>query len=186
MRTTFENHLQHTATQAISAIPATETSDIYVVSLLVEDEDDDPSRPTVTIGYNTEARVQQMLAAQRGSTLLRAGPPADHAEARWNYAFWLQNQLAVSSQDAAGAHLRGEWIRSLEVESEEQVSQRFVDVCVRLAGHLHTTGLIEAIFKRPIPVLVHELEYYDAIAEQAVAANPPGLAADFIAWVQHQ
>lgn len=187
--TIFENHLQDTATQAISTIPATETADIYVVSLLVEDEDDDPYRPTVTIGYNTETHVQQILAAQRGSTLLPAGPPRDHSEARWNYAFWLQNQLAViagSARDPVGAHLRDEWIKNRPPESAERVTHAFVDVCVRLARHLHATGLIEATFSRPVPVLVHELEYYDAIAEQAAAANPAGVAADFIAWVQRQ
>ena len=60
----------------------------------------------------------------------------------------------------------------------------FVSACVRLARHLHAIGLIDKTFGRPIPVLVHELEYYDAIADQAAAANPPGVAADFITWVQ--
>ena len=189
MPMTFEDHLQQIATQAISATSANETPDIYVVSLLVYDEDDDPNRPTLTIGYNTETRVQQILAAQRGSTLLPAGPPTDDAEARWNYAFWLQNELAViasGTHDPIGARLRDEWIRSGGVESHEQITSAFVNACVRLARNLHATGLIDKTFGRPIPVLVHELEYYDVIADQAAAANPPGVAADFIAWVQNQ
>jgi hypothetical protein len=40
----------------------------------------------------------------------------------------------------------------------------------------------QGLFGRPIPVLVHELEYYDAIAMQNLAANPPGVADDFIRW----
>jgi hypothetical protein len=32
---------------------------------------------------------------------------------------------------------------------------------------------------------VGEVEYYDAIAMQALAANPPGVADDFIDWVRN-
>jgi hypothetical protein len=39
------------------------------------------------------------------------------------------------------------------------------------------------VFGRPIPVLIHELEYYPQIARQTERANPPGLAADFARWV---
>jgi hypothetical protein len=31
--------------------------------------------------------------------------------------------------------------------------------------------------------VIHELEYYDAIAAQAEEANPPGLAAGLVAWI---
>jgi hypothetical protein len=37
-----------------------------------------------------------------------------------------------------------------------------------------------------VPVLIHELEYYEQIARQTEAANPPGLADDFAAWVRDQ
>ena len=40
----------------------------------------------------------------------------------------------------------------------------------RLRG-LHDSGDMVAIFGRPIPVLVHELEYYDAIAMQNMASR---------------
>jgi hypothetical protein len=57
---------------------------------------------------------------------------------------------------------------------------------MRPAGHqLHADGLIQKIFGRPVAVLVHEVEYYDAIADQAEAANPPGVAADFVTWVRN-
>jgi hypothetical protein len=39
------------------------------------------------------------------------------------------------------------------------------------------------IFGRAIPVLIHELEYCDEIAEQNVRANPDGLADDFARWI---
>ena len=36
-----------------------------------------------------------------------------------------------------------------------------------------------------MPVLVHELECYEAITRRTEAANPPGLADEFTAWVRH-
>jgi hypothetical protein len=111
---TFQDHLRQVATEAVTSIPASEAHDVYVVSFLVYDEDDDPRRPTLTIGYNTKTRVQQVLAAQPGSELPPAGATTDQAEAHWNYAFWLQNELAVigdSTRDPIGAQLRDRWIK---------------------------------------------------------------------------
>jgi hypothetical protein len=205
---TFQDHLRQVATQAVTSISASAAHDVYVVSFLVYDEDDDPRRPTLTIGYNTQTRVRQILAAQPGSELLPAGAPTDEAEARWNYAFWLQNELAVigdSTHDPVGAQLRDQWINDSGLWFDEpeaapvdapdawdavepmaqQITQRFVQACVQLANQLHADGLIQKIFGRPAPVLVHEVEYYDAIADQAEAANPPGVAADFVTWVRN-
>jgi hypothetical protein len=137
-----------------------------------------------------------------------AEAPTDEAEARWNYAFWLQNELAVigdSTRDPVGAQLRDQWIKDSGLWFDEpeaapvdapdawdavepmadQITQRFVQACVQLANQLHADGLIQKIFGRPVPVLVHEVEYYDAIADQAEAANPPGVAADFVTWVRN-
>ncbi|MFJ9041099.1 hypothetical protein ACIRF8_31585 [Streptomyces sp. NPDC102406] len=50
---TFHQHLQHLAESALASIPAAEAADIYVVSFSIDDEDDDPRRPALTIGYNT-------------------------------------------------------------------------------------------------------------------------------------
>jgi hypothetical protein len=205
---TFHDHLRQAATEAVTSIPASKAHDAYVVSFLVYDEEDDPRRPTLTIGYDTQTRVQQVLAARPGSALLLGGGAVDPAEARWNYAFWLQDELAVigdSIRDPVGAQLRDQWIKDSGLWYEEpeaapvdapdawdavepmadQITQRFVQACVQLANQLHADGLIGKVFGRSVPVLVHEVEYYDAIADQAEAANPPGVAADFVAWVRN-
>ncbi|MFJ4960698.1 hypothetical protein ACIQCR_34880 [Streptomyces sp. NPDC093249] len=49
----------------------------------------------------------------------------------------------------------------------------------------HTTGIIARSIGRTVPVIVHELEYYEAIARQTEAANPPGLAGEFTSWVRN-
>jgi hypothetical protein len=43
--------------------------------------------------------------------------------------------------------------------------------------------MITQILDRPVPILVHELEYYDQIAELTRNANPPGLADAFTTWI---
>jgi hypothetical protein len=172
--------------QALDAIPGDEREGIYVVSLLVYDEDDDPRLPTVTIGFNTEADV-----AKSTST--------DEHEARWNYAFWRQNELAIicdSGTDSLGANLRDQWAKqeglSYELadgedplfnERGEPLTEAFVQLLVDMVRRLHRDGDIERTFGRSIPVLIHELEYYEQIASQNLAANPPGIVPDdFVRW----
>jgi hypothetical protein len=50
-------HMYKRAVDALDSIPAEERADIYVVSFFVYDEEDDPRKPTVTVGFNTEADV---------------------------------------------------------------------------------------------------------------------------------
>lgn len=164
---------------------AGDVPDAYVVSLYVSEEENDPRRPTVTVGFNTEAQVE-------GST-----PSAwDAEEARWNYAFWLQNELVVvgdSDRDPDGAALREQWLRGVghwyedsdvdDLEDEPGITEDFVAMLVTLVQDLHSSGVVEQVFGRRIPVLIHELEYYDEISEQNREANPQGLVDDFARWV---
>ena len=191
---TFQDHMEQIASDALTSIPAAQTLGIYAISFLIYDEDDDPQRPTLTIGYNTQSQVLDNATGQY----------PDPAEARWNFAYWIQNELAVvgdSARDPDGAAQRTEWIKELGLKCDEpedgtqtpeicdqhdQITARFVEACVRLASSLHTSGLIERTLGHPVPVLVHELEYYEQIAHQTEAANPPGLADDFAAWVRDQ
>src|SRR6266540_6698014 len=102
------NYIYDAACDALDGIPTEKRPDIYVTSLFVYDEEDDPRRPTVTVGYNTESDVARSLdSAEAFST--------DGHEARWNYAFWRQNQLALicdTESDPEGAQLREAWERA--------------------------------------------------------------------------
>lgn len=78
--------------------------DIYAVSLFVYNENDNPCKPTMTLGYNTEMQVKE----------------------------------------------------------------------------IHQSGVLTQKFKKELPIIIHELEYYDEIAEQNIEANGRILLADFI------
>src|SRR4051812_36222919 len=99
----FGDYAKNCIVQALEQTPADVAPDVYVVSLLVYDEEDDPRLPTATVGFNTEAQVAKTTGDASGGD-----------EARWNFAFWLQNELAVladTERDPEGAALREEWIR---------------------------------------------------------------------------
>jgi hypothetical protein len=55
---------------------------------------------------------------------------------------------------------------------------------VGVVQDLHRSGEVVRLFGRPVPVLIHELEYYDQIARQNEAANPPGLVDAFARWAR--
>lgn len=188
----FQNHLRTLAERAISSVPAAEAEDIYVISFFIDNERDDPRQPTLTIGYNTEAQFRRTIA-----------DASDEAEARWNYAFWLQNELTVIgdlTRDPDGAAARHQWISELGLWYDEPtrpedwittvgptaalIEASFNQACVQLARDLHNDGVIKSAIGKPVPVVLHELEYYEGIARRTEAANPPGLPDDFTAWVR--
>ncbi|MGI5478758.1 hypothetical protein [Streptomyces lavendofoliae] len=190
---TFNDHLRHLVERALASIPAADAPDIYALSFLIDNEHDDPRQPTLTIGYNTETQARRTVQDASGL-----------AEARWNYAFWIQNELTVvgdRTSDPVGATARQKWISDLGLWYAEptdlvdwdsvigplatQIEAHFSQTCCRLGRTLHTTGVIERSVGRTVPVIVHELEYYEAIALQTEAANPPGLALEFTSWVRN-
>jgi hypothetical protein len=207
---------------ALERTPAEVAADVYVVSLFVYDEEDDHRRPTVTVGFDTEAQVAKTEISTRVEPLpdvddpvwrdphdprwsdpafLPGGTATDADEARWSYTFWLGNDLGVladTERDPAGAWLREEWIRELglwytdeeedadfdaAMERGQQITPPFVELVVVLTQQLHAEGAIARIFGRPIPVLIHQTEYDDEIAQQNLRANPAGLADDFARWI---
>ncbi|WP_329375928.1 hypothetical protein OG625_00855 [Streptomyces sp. NBC_01351] len=134
---TFNNHLQHLVERALASIPAADAGDIYAVPFLIDNEDDDPRQPTLTIGYNTETQARRSIQGASGQ-----------AEARWNYAFWIQNELT-----------RQKWISDLGLWYDDptdladwvpvigplaaQIEARFIQTRCQLARTLHTTGVVE-------------------------------------------
>ena len=55
-----------------------------------------------------------------------------------------------------------------------------MDVLVEVVQELHSSGFIQEQFGKEIPVIIHELEYYDEIAQQNQRANPPETIEEFL------
>lgn len=171
---------------ALRRVPVDRCRDVYAVSLWVDDYEDDPSLPVVQVSVNTESHVARM-----------ASQASDEDEARWNFAFWLQEPLDEfgGPDDAEGKRLvdaafseaglfsdPDDWSDGAG-ETKQKMTALFVSRCVSAVRRLHDDGVVAAIFGRPIPVLVHELEYYDEIVEQNRRANPAELIEPFASWV---
>ena len=152
-------------------------SDIYAVSLYVYDMNDNPCEPVVTLGYNTVEQFQKEIPTA-----------SDEQEAKWNYAFWLQNEELSFGAGETQSVVR-QWIESAgysyftyeemfdaEEEPEESlyegITGAFIEVLIEVVKELHESGFIKEQFGKEIPVLIHELEYYDKIAGQNLRANP--------------
>ncbi|WP_156401268.1 hypothetical protein [Duganella sp. Root1480D1] len=162
--------------------------DIYALSFHVFDIGDDPRYPVLQLGYNT--------LSQATASALSA---SNAEEAKWNFAFWLQNDLQFIGEPGTQgglllqAHLKasGIWYTDEEEDADfdqcmqtaDRITAYFVEACVRIAQALHASGMIEQKFSKPIPIIVHELEYYDEIAVQTSRANPPGLTKEFENWI---
>ncbi len=160
--------------------------DIYAISFFIYDEEDDPRYPTLTLGYNTNEQLKSVASRY-----------SDAEEAKWNYAFWLQNVEAVVG-DKSDAPLRERWIRGLglwyeddmldedfdrTLQLDEVITKKFVELAVSVSRKLHATGVFEKQFSRQIPILIHEYEYYDEIARQNERANPSEIIKEFVTWV---
>ena len=169
--------------------------DIYAISFFVYDDDDDPNKPTVTVSYNTESNFRESVESA-----------SDEGEARWNYAFWLQNDDFVFGKGKTAKIVRA-WRKENGYKSSPEeaegsdddydedgnyigrpplVTEKFIEVLIRTARRLHESGVIREKFGKDIPILIHELEYYARIAEETRRANPEGIADEFIAWVYEQ
>lgn len=187
LQSTLTSSIYADVGHALGSIQSDQRGDVYALSFFIYDDDDDPRRPSLTVGYNTKQRWQESIAG--------ASSPD---EAKWNYAFWLQNQLWATDRENWAERIEA-WVGDLGflyTDEEEdadfdrcmelgaKVTENFVSLACSVAAKLHETGAIVAVFGRPLPIIVHELEYYDQIADQTALANPPGLADEFVSWVR--
>ena len=177
---------ERTLAERMRSIEPAAAADVYAVSFYVRAVDDDPRLAGISVGFNTESRA----AGQHAS----AGE-----EARWNYAFWLQNVVCElpapdGPQAEAWRALLAE--RSLDFTDRQWdedpeavdglqlgIAVAAVDLAIDLSLRWHASATSTAVFGRTVPVIVHELEYYDTVAAVTEAANPPGVADEFLSWV---
>lgn len=176
--------------KAIDKIDEKRAADIYALSFLIDCLDDDLRRISVILGYNTIKHYKESIP-----------DASDKDEAKWNYAFWPENELLVVGGDNP---VFQEWVRQCpgycSVEEESQlkgqerkdsqqmifeIGDRFEELIIPILRKLHEDGTILKKFGRDIPVLLHELEYSDETIEWAKATNPNGQAKEFIKWIRN-
>lgn len=157
----------------VESINSIQDNDIYAFSLFLQDIDDDPLQPTITFGYNTEKQFERSLNE------------TDESEARWNFAFWLQNSEFVFGENDTALVVE-QWMKVhnfidlSDDEIDEAVTPAFLKEIIKVVRDIHDEGIIKDKFGRELPILIHELEYYDEIAEQNQEANGQYLPEEFV------
>ncbi len=182
--TMLKSHIKNTWITAYNSIDAATLKDIYAFSFFVYDIDDDPRYPSLVIGYNTLSNYKTEITNA-----------FDAKEAKWNYAFWLQNEIGTigDEEDSKGAAIINTWITELELnytdEEEDEdfencmdkgskITAHFVDALIAVVKESHDEQLTDK------PILIHELEYYDAISNQNIIANGKERVAEFCSWIE--
>lgn len=179
----IKEHIIKSWDSSFDSIDSITLDDIYAFSFYVYNDEDDPRSPTLTIGFNTYSNLKSEI------------DNASHEnEAKWNYAFWLQNETAVigTDEDWEGKSLIDQWILDLGLdytdEEEDQnfdscfekgqrITENFKKILIEVVREIHNQ---KSILK---PIIIHELEYYDQIRDQNIEANGAERVKDFSSWI---
>ena len=174
--------------KAINNIPNDKAKDIYALSFYFYVEDDDSRYPTIEVSYNTNQQYTNETENASSET-----------EAKWNYAFWLQEEIEKIGGEED--KLLAKWFKETpyyysEEENEEaedddelfdkllergeQFETEFVNELSILTQKLFDHNVIKEKFGKEIPILIHELEYYDKPIEWTKKANKPEIIEEFI------
>ncbi|MFI6574593.1 hypothetical protein ACIBFB_02240 [Nocardiopsis sp. NPDC050513] len=186
----FSDHMRRAAEHALSAVP----SDVYLVGMRIEGVDQDPRRPYLALGYNTESHYR--------SEMRRQSSP-DPLEVRWLYAHWMLDVereafighpeadpegAALLLRDAERLGLRygvpDDEVSDNAGAEEERLTAHFDGLCVDLARHLHRSGRLAEILGRPTPVILYDMFRGDAEIALSTAANPPELLTGFLSFYE--
>ncbi|GGT88006.1 hypothetical protein [Actinomadura citrea] len=185
---TLQQHMRRAAEDALRSFPEALLPDIYVISLRISHGEfstvhelwDYPYDPYMAIGYNTESNVRQNLE----------GSSADPLEVRWNYACMLLEESGPAGHhpaDPEGTALYLDEVKRLGLwyepdedaeaeqdEQDERLCAHFDDLCIDAARHLHSTGLVQKVLGREVPIILFDM--FRVIEPGATqAANPPRL-----------
>ena len=154
-------------------------TDIYVISYYFWEDEQNPCKPRLSIGFNTERQYQKMLP--------HVGK--NHHDARWNYAWWCRDDLfSQYGCDQISAELIRKWVMSYNIHYFEEewphygddtdkwnqydvIKSTFIHILIRIVQNLHNDGLLQLHFGKEIPMIIHELEYDETSLKINVLAN---------------
>lgn len=183
---------------ALAGLPEEIRDDVYALSFWVRGGDE--WLPGLSVSYNTCGQFE----GKKGETLNQDD------EAKWNYAYWLQDEAELLGVDAYRNNQELQaWLANAPFayteeqyeamfdgddedesgetdEKSDEFYQAFVETQIAVVQRLFAEGVIAGTFGKNIPVLVHELEYYDVPLSWTERANPEGLADEFLNYWRSQ
>ncbi|MCX2680051.1 hypothetical protein OOZ15_08890 [Galbibacter sp. EGI 63066] len=191
----LERHIFDKVTKEIEGIIKTEKDEIYAYSFFIYDAFSDPINASLTLGYNTMEHYRSVLESandgKEPETLFDyITTPDDDMEAKWNYAFWLQNEIVEigAANDSKGRELIKNWIEGIGLyyNKEEswkdrdtcmgkarEITQRFIQILVRVVRQIHQQ------YELNVPIIIHELTPYKGETEYNIQANGKELVKEY-------
>lgn len=175
--------MEHMLYEKVMNVMSTwDEKDIYAVSFFVESNGafwfrDYCNVSGFSISYNTESDCE-------GAGI--------HSEERWNYAFWRQNESVIiePSDNSPEMQMLFDWYAENGIENIGEESsdwengpagyKELVDLVANVAFRIQQEGFLKKRFGRPIPIIIHDLEYIGCTLKATEYANPNGEADDFL------
>lgn len=118
-----------------------------------------------------------------------------YSERRWNHAYWRQNETPILYTDEQNplTDLLFEWYREQglnnigeEVENGRYIGKgpeghyELLTLLSEIAAELQNDGFLAKTFGKPLPIIIHGLEYAWYDIEATKRGNPNGEADDFL------
>ncbi len=176
--------------KARGVISSWEETGIYAISFLVYANE--------SYAYGGCSNVTEFAVSY--NTESDCGGAGPLAEERWNYAFWRQNETYIleADEDCPGMRVLFDWyaengvgdIGREEVDCYDE-EMRYIGQgpggyrellreVTAVAGSLQSSGFIRRKFGRPVPIIIHDLEYSWYTLEATREANGDGEAELFL------
>lgn len=174
-----------------SVISGWDDEDVYAVSFFVESNS--------SYEYKGIENVSQFFISYNTEDACQGAGKYD--EERWNYAFWIQNETPViDTDDSTGlTEMLFQWyeengITNIGYEDEEAAYDEngdyigkgpaghceLLSLAAKVGRRIQEEGLLEKKYGKPIPIIVHGLEYAWYDIEATRRANPHNEAKDFL------
>ena len=167
-------------------IETTADSEVYVVALYVASAVDvDPRWSTLRLLWDTEMHYGQRLH----------GEAAELSDGRWDTTDFMRaaEPLWDPQADPDGHRALESWARENELwfdgaplsESDDQIEReialhkQIVAGLIATVRGLHDSGIVQAVFGRPIPIILIPQDSHDPYPRWNAQANPPELYAEF-------
>lgn len=175
-----------------AVISAWDEADIYAISFFVYAND--------AYEYNGYSNVTQFAVSY--NTESDCGGADELSEECWNYAFWRQNETPIIEADDEneGMKILFDWYEENGIDNigyedyeacyddkMQYIGKGPAGYCELLteitavAKKLQESGFIKNKFGRPLPIIIHDLEYPWYVIEATQKANPNGEADKFLA-----
>lgn len=126
------------------------------------------------------------------------------SEERWNYAFWRQNETPIIDVDNDGIKILFDWYKENGIDNigyedynacyDDEMQYigkgpvgyyELLSEITAVAKKLQDSGFIKTKFGKPIPIIIHDLDYTWYIFEATKKANPNGEADVFLAAMKN-